>query len=1019
MSTSLTLAELTNIAIPKCGVVNFGALHLVLRGILEHLHLEELKKDLSGDEDFLQTSGMPKPKEDAAQPILPSMKQLVDFDQVLSRIDKLESQLSSLKDLPSTAQLLQGSMGTRRPMEDLWNFIRLQKKTESNEEAITKAMQILQDLLIELHLFKVTVDSLKKDMDKLRDIFEKIRPEKLDVVAEGLRMESRRTSALQREVVTIQTKLQNIPKPEEVVLWSSLHEAMFTGALVLPRSEQTSEQLPAATFAQREALEDGVQRHTSLQRTSGHYDGTEIQLEPVEVVPLRGLGLGLDLCLGLDLPLGLHLGLNLNLHLDLDLRLGLGLDLHLDLCQGQGAWPFLDLPAPGPSFSLQPLPTQLLAAIPPSREIGYSWPSPLKPHQSHRTGPRQLPAVEEMEDEYSYPRRKGAPQEETPRRGAQVDASSEAHLKHPGSGLKRAKTTAAVAAATAAAYAAAATSAARAAHAAAKAIKEASATKLATRAPSGPFSDSLGIGSSRGATVSTSLSDDEEEEDMQISVGRFSPSYTSPSLPRLAFSQAMILGSQAVSPEDKKKAVQYSMSHIAQMPITQDSLKTEFSKLSTNLQQRLTYLGKIKDTSRFGATLESLQEKLNNLQKSRLQEEELERIWGTQIESMKNQYVVLDRAIGRLQNRLDDFKSLQPQIDRLNREKVNKSTMDKELKEKAEKSALASKVNRNELDVIATELNEMVQSVLFKVTTYEEDWKKALGQFKKDLATKLVPNDLEAMKKDIEEIWRVVLKLVVDSLRFDPDCAAGFRKKLFERVKCISCDRPVKMMTSPQLITIRKGNLPSRLRPASANGYEYLEQELLREQKLQIQDLDPLGTQQDWGDGPRNTATRQRTYNMTTLYPYGDPEELDYDTAEVDILGVDGVLYKGRMNTQIGTQPPLGEKELTAVKIPCPPPAAQPPSDRMRSNALTGAVHAPPGFPGYRTGDSATSRPVSTTLSRPPSMLPLLPLVIPPRGDSLQAQVPPRHQRFAHLESRITMPSAEESTNSTNSTVSK
>ncbi|XP_069859675.1 uncharacterized protein C16orf96-like isoform X2 [Dipodomys merriami] len=503
------------------------------------------------------------------------------------------------------------------------------------------------------------------------------------------------------------------------------------------------------------------------------------------------------------------------------------------------SWPFLDLPAPGPSVSRQPLPRQLFSAIPPSREVGYSWPSPLKPHQSHRMAARQLPSVEEIEGEYSYPQPQGT-SEETPTRGTQVDELSETRVK-------------------------------------------------------------------------------------------------------------------------------------------------------------------VKDTSRFETMMESLEEKFKNLQKSRLQEEELERIWGTQIDTMKSQYMVLDRAIGRLQNRLEDFKSFQTQIDRLTQEKVDKITMEQELKEKAEKSALASKANRTDLDLIATEMNEMVQSVLFKLSTHEADWKKALKQVKKDLATKLVSNDLEGIKKEIQELWHVVLKLVVDSLRFDPDRAAGFRKKLFERVKCISCDRPVTMMTSPQLITIRK---TSRLRPASANGYEYLEQQMLREQKLQLQGMDPLSTQQDWGDGPRNTATRQKTYNMTTLYPYGDPEELDYDSAEVDILGVDGILYRGRMTPPTGTQPPAGEKELTAVKIPCPP-RAQTPIDRVRPSA----VHPPPSFPGYRTSDSSTSRPVSTMMARPPSLLPLLPLVIPPRGEPQQAPVPLRHQKSVPPEPRTSTKSTEESIN--------
>lgn len=36
-----------------------------------------------------------------------------------------------------------------------------------------------------------------------------------------------------------------------------------------------------------------------------------------------------------------------------------------------------------------------------------------------------------------------------------------------------------------------------------------------------------------------------------------------------------------------------------------------------------------------------------------------------------------------------------------------------------------------------TELNEMIQGVLFRVVTHEDDWKKALEQLSKDLSTKV------------------------------------------------------------------------------------------------------------------------------------------------------------------------------------------------------------------------------------------------------------------------------------------
>uniref|UniRef100_A0ABI7WHH0 DUF4795 domain-containing protein n=1 Tax=Felis catus TaxID=9685 RepID=A0ABI7WHH0_FELCA len=247
------------------------------------------------------------------------------------------------------------------------------------------------------------------------------------------------------------------------------------------------------------------------------------------------------------------------------------------------------------------------------------------------------------------------------------------------------------------------------------------------------------------------------------------------------------------------------------------------------------------------------------------------------------------------------------------------------------------------------------------------------------------------------------------------------RRKLFERVKCISCDRPVEMMTGPQLITIRKAHLLSRLRPASANSYEYLQRQRMREhqQLQQLQDLedqdrslDALGPQQDWGDGPGNDANLKfKSYDLSTFYPYGDPEVLDYDTAEVDILGVDGILYKGRMINQDGARPSTGmEKELAAVKVPHPPTRSL--CDRERPSTLFGAIY--PRLHPRKSVCSATSGSQPPMPARPPSLppLPLLPPLTPSQGDPQQVPRPARHTRPLRLESRA-------STQPANPTVSK
>uniref|UniRef100_F7ADG9 Chromosome 20 C16orf96 homolog n=1 Tax=Macaca mulatta TaxID=9544 RepID=F7ADG9_MACMU len=1076
MSFSLTFTELANIAIPQCGVLNFKALHLLLHGILEHIHMAELKKVLSGDEDFLQTSQVViVPREGDAQPILNPMKRLSNvFDHVVSRLDKMENQLALLQDLPSTAQLLEASQGTARPIQDLWHLIKLRKTVEGHDEVMAKSMQTLQDLLTDLHALQVTVKALRKEVDMLKNMLDKVHPERMDIFAEDFKIQNRKMISLQREVASLQNKFQTIPKTEDMVLWSGLHEAMFASEIGSSQLDlwQSMDQLPEAALAQTtEYLEatraiqvsEPVQNPQLLQ-TVWHYEVPELLLEDSssaqavslssaqepaqppaltpESAPGRATAFAPGPAPGTEPVPGPELGL------ELEPVPALGPVPGPSVTPGSlpAPWPRLGpAPAPGaqppppggwPAFPrrwplpqgwprmgswplwdlgvLRPTQPQPSRAPPPATEFASAWPQPLQPYQSRQGEDLQLTAIQEKGEENDVPslrglqeraRKDGAPKDRTrkdgvpkDRGGKDVDPKDRAHkdgapkdrggkdgapkdrahkdevpkdrggkdgapkdrvgkegdpkeaqLKAPRSAFHRLKTTAAIAAAAAAAYAAAASSAAQTAKVAAKLVKDSPATKMATIAtdtaaagPLGVFADVLGAGPSRGATESQALGNDSE-----IYYEILSPSYSAASIsPDTALSQALVAAKQATSPEDKKRAVRYSMSHMAQIPVKHDSLKEEFAQLSFNLNQRLSYL------------------------------------------------------------------TLQAQIKRLEMNKVNKSTMEEELREKADRSALAGKASRADLESVALGMNEMIQGMLFKVTIHEDKWKKAVEELSKDVNTKLVHSDLDPLKKEMEEVWKIVRKLLIEGLRLDPDSAAGFRRKLFEHVKCISCDRPVEMMTGPHLITIRKAHLLSRLRPASANSYEYLQRQHMREQqRLQRQDLSiQEDYQQDWGDGPQNAASLKcKSCNLSTLYPYGDPHMIDYDSAEVDILGVDGILYKGRMNSQRGAQPSVIAKELAAVKAPCPP--SQSLYDRVHSSALLGAI-CPPLCPS-NSAHSAASGPHPTMPARPPSLppLPLLPPLIPPLRDPQQAPGSTRLSRAPHIESRVSRKPPEEPAN--------
>ncbi|XP_055991102.1 uncharacterized protein C16orf96 homolog [Sorex fumeus] len=855
MSFSLTFRELVNVAIPQCGVVNFKALHLLLQAILDHVHLAQLEKVLSGDEDFLQTSPASfLPREADGPPTTTTpMKRLSNvFDHVVSRIDKVESQLATLQALPSTAQLLESSTGTQRPIEDLYHLIKLRKIVEGNEEAMAKSIQTLQDLLSNTYELKVAVETLRKDVDGLQAVCGKIQPGNLDALLSNANAQNQKVNVLHREMMALRAKVQSIPTSKDTVLWTSLHEAMFL------QKAQTLD-------------------NDDLWNVAGEISGLVLPLDlvlPSDLVLLKGLVLssGLVLLVGLVLLLSLVLLLGLVLVLSSCPVLLLRLVLPLGL---------------------------VLQAPPLAREHSSVWPQPVWP----QTLDPYLQSILEGQEE--------VPSEGTAGRGPRA---MEAAPTSPVS-LKKLKTDANIAAAAAVAYATAATSAARAAQAAAQAMQNAPTVHLAAATPAAGTSGPLGVltgfpgvGAAQGATYNlgeeAALKQEPRDAEMSSLLGPLLPARV-PS--NLVMSQTLKAARQASTPEEKRSAVQLSMSHLALMPMQHESLKDEFAKLASKLHQRVSYLANMGGMAELSMTLDVLQEKISNLSKSRMKEEELERIWGHQMETMKGRYIMLDKAMSKVQIRLEDLKAIWTHIKNLETEKADKSLVEKELKEKADRGTLATKANRAELKTLSSEVNELVQSLLLRVMAHEDNWKKSVEQLSRELGTKLVRSDLAELKADLNKIRQTLRKVMAEVFHFDPDNAAGFRRKLFEQVQCLSCDRSLDMMTSPHLLTVRKAQLLSMLQPVSANSSEFLQQQQMREQLQDVGTCEDatLSTPQHWANSPESHAGP-----LLSIYPYGDPSVMDYDRAQVDILGVDGVLYKGRMASQ--ELPPMadGEKDL-------------------------------------------------------------------------------------------------------------
>lgn len=172
-------------------------------------------------------------------------------------------------------------------------------------------------------------------------------------------------------------------------------------------------------------------------------------------------------------------------------------------------------------------------------------------------------------------------------------------------------------------------------------------------------------------------------------------------------------------------------------------------------------------------------------------------------------------------------------------------------------------------------------------------------------------SDLDSIHKDLEELWRFLKKHLNTGQAFDPDGAAGSKKKLFERVKCISCDRPVTMATGPHLVTVRSATLIPRNRQGEF-GKENNSGDPQQTTDPEFQYVEP--------PRPHTSCSlhrkTSRSQNLSTVFPYGDPVQIQYKNSAFDLMGINGIMYKGRMDANFNNNIPEGE---AVVKTPQPP----------------------------------------------------------------------------------------------------
>ncbi|XP_066877393.1 glutamine-rich protein 2 isoform X2 [Kogia breviceps] len=265
-----------------------------------------------------------------------------------------------------------------------------------------------------------------------------------------------------------------------------------------------------------------------------------------------------------------------------------------------------------------------------------------------------------------------------------------------------------------------------------------------------------------------------------------------------------------------------------------------------------------------------------------------------------------------------DIEVLYQGLEKLKKEKANREHLETEINVKADKSALAAKVSRAQFDATMEQLQHMMQELVAKLSGQEQDWQKMLDKLLGEMDNKLDRLELDPVKQALEDRWKSLrLQLRERPPLYQADEAATMRRQLLAHFHCLSCDRPLETPVTGQ-VTPLTPVVPGLPGHQSIRPYTVFELEQVRQQSRKLPDAADHTY-------PRTRTPRRCGGSHTLTYPYRrsrlqHPAQSQHPTEEiriarkhdeVDILGLDGHIYKGRMDTRL---PDILNKDNSGIK---------------------------------------------------------------------------------------------------------
>ncbi|XP_061080714.1 glutamine-rich protein 2 [Conger conger] len=281
-------------------------------------------------------------------------------------------------------------------------------------------------------------------------------------------------------------------------------------------------------------------------------------------------------------------------------------------------------------------------------------------------------------------------------------------------------------------------------------------------------------------------------------------------------------------------------------------------------------------------------------------------------ERLRSECEKLHATTSRLANeqsqRQQLIEQLSKTLEEVEEKKADKDHVEMEIDVKADKQALEAKVSRVQFDSMTEQLSTMFQDLLSKVSGQEQDWHKVIQKISTEMENKLNRIELDPLKQQLEERWKTIRRQLQAPPAPDLDDAAGIKRQLVARFHCISCDRPVDMMTpGPHLVTVPAApGFPSHRssRPYTVFELEQVRQNCRSDKIPEMADYSYLA--RSCGGSHTLTYPNRRYTRLQHIAQFiQEGEEVPSPVVtgsslriheEVDILGLDGHIYKGRMN---------------------------------------------------------------------------------------------------------------------------